>query len=88
MAKYSIVVDVSEDAVIKTLTFNGKEYTEKWTDNGFCCEYPLVEVVKHDYPDMPATIIEMIDDLSSFSDTQDMIEFMHEIQEYESSLSA
>lgn len=85
MAKFSIDIDVSKDEVTKVLTLFGHEYKEVWTDNCFCCEHPMTELIYHDHPNISKSIMEIITTLSN-GELYDIVDAMHELQEYEASM--
>lgn len=85
MAKFNISFDVTKDAVVKTLTFAGREFEEVWTDNGCSCQNPITEKLKTTHLDIPEYIIGQIEEATCIFalDAEEVMSMLHELQEYE-----
>nr|DAR29964.1 MAG TPA: hypothetical protein [Caudoviricetes sp.] len=82
MAEYKVVVDPVSDTIIKTLSFNGKEYTELWVENNTHCDCVLEALVERDYPNMDIHIWNLIEEITSM-DEGELLEALGELTEYE-----
>lgn len=88
MAKYNVNFDVSEDTVVKVLTFCNRDYSEFMKENGVELITPSITAqINHDYPDIPDYLLSYLDELTdAFVESSEIMTYMHEIQEYESTV--
>ena len=82
MAKY--MVEITEDKIVKTLNFMGKDFVEEWEEGGRLCHCSIERQVEKTFPDLGDYEMDIIENLYTM-DEHELVEAMDELSEYERS---
>lgn len=90
MSDYTVNYNVAEDKVTKTLKLAGSEYMEVWDNGGTELARGSVAIenqVKARYQgELPSSIYDAIQAITILIRDDDILSYLHEIQEFESTL--